>query len=141
MRVLGFEVAIAHLSTDSLFFVDKHNKYYFSESLKSVMGSQKLSMRAIQDLLLGKEADSNLSFKNPNTDKTISVSFDEPVATPFGNMSSVTNIDAREIDIDASLIWSFDDAKWDQYPNIKFNAPNKKYKRISLDSIKTLLAN
>ena len=140
MTVFGFEVAVAHMTPDSVYFVDKHNKYYFAEPLSQVMGSHNLSISAIQDLILGAGSPAELSFKNPGAKDPVVVKFRDFTDTPYGKMASTVNIAApvKDMDVDASLVWGIDKARWNEAPDVKFKTPGAKYKRITMQKIRSM---
>lgn len=158
MRVFGFEVAVVNMTADSIFVVDKHNKYYFAEPLSSVMGSHQISVGRIQDLILGRDTESlilagvaespdasdkqsnTLLFRNPGSQEPVTVSFNDYVSTDFGSVASDVSISApvKGMDIDASLTWSVDDAKWNSSPRISFKAPGSGYRRLSIDRVRSI---
>lgn len=157
MRVFGFEVAVVNITADSIFVVDKHNKYYFAEPLSSVMGSHQISVGQIQDLILGRDTESlllarlaespgtsdiqtnTLLFRNPGSQEPVTVYFNDYVSTDFGPLASDVSISApvRGMDISASLTWSAEDAKWNTAPRITFKAPGSGYRRLTVDRIRS----
>lgn len=140
MRVFGMEVAVAHLTADSVFFVDKHNKYYFAEPLDALLGSHKMSVGRMQDIILGKGVDETLRFNNPGNADPVVVSFSDFVETLFGRLASDISIavPVKDVDVKANLIWSLDDAKWNTRPTVKFTPPGNKYKRITASGLRSM---
>lgn len=53
LRKLGFEVAQLYVTNDSIFAVDKFNRRYLAESLEEVLERCPVSIRDIQNLLMG----------------------------------------------------------------------------------------
>ncbi len=139
LRVFGFEVAIANMTNDSVFLVDKHNKQYFAESLPDVMGSHKLTISQIQDLLLGRGDNNPLIFNT--TGNSVKVSFNDYVTTMFGSLASLVDIDAaiKAGKINASVKWSLTSAEWNTYRQVTFKSPGSNYRRISMANVKRML--
>ncbi len=143
MRVFGMEVAVAHVNNDSVFFIDKHNKYYFAEPLQSVLGTHKMTVAQMQNLILGQTDKTEMEFSNPGSNEPVVVTFSDFSDTDFGRMASVAAIAApvKGMDVEASLIWSIDEARWNTSPQVSFKAPGSKYKRITIARIRTLFGN
>lgn len=138
MRVLGMEVAVVNMTSDSLIMVDKYHKYLFAESLGKIMGSHKLSLGDIQDIMLGLNSNSplnQLSFNNPGSEKPVVATFSDFLSTPAGNLAQTVTVDAplNKTDVQAQLIWSAESAKWNVYPETNFVTPSKGYKTVSID--------
>lgn len=142
MSVFGFEVATLQMNADSVCFTDKHNKYYFAETLRDVLGSHKLTIGEIQQMILGAGGQKELSFNNPDARKPVTIKFTDYADTPFGRMASDIDVDApvKGINLQANMQWKFNSAKWDSYPQIKFKTPSSKYKRITADQIRRMFS-
>ncbi len=54
MRMLGMEVAVAHVDNDSAWVVDKYHKYICSLPTSSLTRNGRFSLSDVQDLLLGR---------------------------------------------------------------------------------------
>lgn len=54
LRMLGFEVAVAHVTPDSVWLVDKYHKYVCSAPTSAITGANNLSLSDLQDMLLGR---------------------------------------------------------------------------------------
>lgn len=147
MRVLGMEVAVINLNSDSLFLVDKFHKYYFAEPLQDILGSHKMSVGQIQDLILGTAVGepTDLTFNNPGSSEPVHVKYADFVNTAVANIASTIAITAPVTDkeVDATLQWSADKAKWNSGASVRFKSPDKtSYSRIPLaDVLRILQAN
>lgn len=144
MRVLGMEVAVANVTPDSMFLVDKFHKYYFAEPLKAVLGSHMMSVGALQDIILGTQLGeaATLTFNNPGASEPVSVTFSDFRATPAGNAAGEVRIQAPVTgkQVDATLVWSLDKAKWDSGNTVNFKRPDpRSYKRITMASVLQML--
>lgn len=54
LRMLGIEVAVAHVTPDSVWLVDKYHKYLCSAPTSAITGANNLSLGDLQDMLLGR---------------------------------------------------------------------------------------
>lgn len=54
LRMLGFEVAVAHVTEDSVWLVDKYHKYVCSAPTSAITGANNLSLSDLQDMILGR---------------------------------------------------------------------------------------
>jgi hypothetical protein len=139
MRVFGMEVAVMNMTGDSVMFVDKYHKYLFSESLDKVMGSHKLSIGDIQNIALGLQSGSNnkLTFNNPESDKPVTITFADFYNTPAGNIAQTISIEAplSKNDVNADVLWSANSADWNTGRTANYVAPDKNYKRVSIDAV------
>lgn len=54
MRMLGIEVAVAHVTADSVWLVDKYHKYVCAAATSAITGPNNLSLSDLQDMLLGR---------------------------------------------------------------------------------------
>ena len=54
MRMLGIEVAVAHVTPDSVWLVDKFHHYLCAAPIAAITGPNNLSLSDIQDMLLGR---------------------------------------------------------------------------------------
>ena len=135
MRMLGIEVAALYMDNDSIFFVDKYNKYYFAEPLKFLLGSKYADMTIgdIQQIVLGQQT-------VPETQK-VQITPSDFVSTPAGNVASLLTIvaDTPQANIQGSVEWKPASAKWNE-PNRKanFKLPDN-YRRITPDNLKSML--
>jgi hypothetical protein len=138
MRVLGMEVAVVNMTNDSIVLVDKYHKYLFSESMANLMGSHKLTLGDIQDIMLGLNSNAplnQLSFNNPGSEKPVVATFSDFEDTPAGKMAQTVTVEAplKKNDVEAQLIWSAASATWNTGRSVDFTTPVKGYKQISLD--------
>ncbi|MCM1348674.1 MAG: DUF4292 domain-containing protein [Firmicutes bacterium] len=53
LKFLGMEVGVIHITSDSVFAMDKFNKKYLAEGFRKFLGGFPLTMTNVQDLLLG----------------------------------------------------------------------------------------
>lgn len=144
MRVLGMEVAVINLNTDSLYIVDKFHKYYFAEPLVSVLGSHKMSVADIQDIIMGTNIGegSEITFNNPGSTEPVHVQYSDFTSTPAGNMSQDIVITAPVTgkDVEASLQWTASKAKWDSDASVRFKTPDaSSYTRITIANVLKML--
>lgn len=141
MRVLGMEVAVVNMTNDSVMFIDKYHKYLFSESLNSVMGSHKMTLGDMQNIMFGLTAnmssDHKLTFNNPGSEKPVTVEFDDFLNTPAGNIAQTVDVEAQlsKSEIDAQLLWSANSAEWNTGRTVDFVSPDKGYKRVSIETV------
>ena len=54
MRMLGIEVAVAHVTADSVWLVDKYHKYVCAAATSAITEPNNLSLSDLQDMLLGR---------------------------------------------------------------------------------------
>jgi hypothetical protein len=139
MRMLGIEVAVVNITPDSLMLVDKYHKYLFSESLQSVMGSHKISLGEIQDIMLGLNSNAplnKLTFNNPGSEKPVEVTFGDFADTPAGKVAETVTLTAplKKTDVEAQLMWTTGSATWNSGRTVDYATPVKGYKRVTLDS-------
>lgn len=143
LRFLGIvEVAEINITTDSVFMVDKHHKYLFAEPLQKVLGKHQLTIGQMQDIMLGTalgEA-SELTFNNPGSDKPVTVAFSGYTASPAGNIARQVTVSApvNRYNVNASLEWSVDKARWDTGRTVNFTPPAG-YRRVTLDNALEML--
>jgi len=143
MRVFGMEVAVAMLTPDSLYLVDKYHHYFFAEPLTAITGKHRLSAGDVQKIILGQSNENPLRFNNAGAEGPVVVTMADFVATLAGDIASNVTINAplRTMDIDAELLWSPKSAKFDTYPSVTFKYPGSKYKRITPADIKYMFSN
>jgi hypothetical protein len=143
MRVLGMEVAVVNITPDSLVLVDKYHKYVFSESLQKIMGSHKITLGDMQDIMLGLNNNAplnKLTFNNPNSDKPVTVTFSDFADTPAGKIAETVTLSAplKKSDVQAQLLWTTSSATWNSGRSVDFTTPVKGYKKVTLeDALKT----
>ena len=142
MRVLGFEVAVANITNDSVWLVDKYHKYMFAEPLSAITGTYRMSVGDIQDMLLRRAAlDDEIIFDNARSDSPVSVKFSDPVTSGDNQYYSDINLSAKlsNIDVAATLEWSLSSAKWNENRQVNFAAPTSGYTVISAASVAKML--
>lgn len=140
MRLLGFEVAVIHVNADSVFVVDKYHKYLFAESLHNMLGSNPMSLGAMQNIMLGIGTGESLTFGNPASGRDVVITYSERADTPAGSMASSVDISApmRKDDIQAALDWGVNSAQFNTGRTVSFKAPTG-YKPVTLDDVLRVL--
>lgn len=127
MRVLGMEVAVAYVNTDSLYFLDKYHKYVFGEPLHTILGPgySGLTLGQMQQILLG-QRDSGVQ----------GITLQSPTPTPGGEVAGEITFDLHPAatDITGSLEWNTRQAQWDQHQPATFKIPAG-YKRLTLPAM------
>lgn len=141
LRVFGFEVAMAHITADSVYLIDKYHKQYFAESLGTVMGSHPITVGQLQNMLLGRVKSDRLTFTNPRAKGDVTVDFSDYAFTTRGPIATQVslNVPLEKLDISALLEWNASSARWDTYQRTTFTRPGGKYRRVSTASIKDML--
>lgn len=146
MRVIGMEVAVIQLNTDSMYIVDKFHKYYFAEPLSAVLGSHIMPVADIQDIILGTQMGeaADITFTNPGSPEPVRVKYSDFVTTIAGNIASDINITAPVTgkSVDASLQWNVSKAKFNTGATVRFKTPEPdSYRRISMANVLQMLKN
>ncbi len=54
VRILGLEMAVAHITEDSVWLVNKYDKYVCAAPTSSIFGENKFTLSDIQDVMLGR---------------------------------------------------------------------------------------
>lgn len=136
MRMLGFEVAVMHIENDSMWVIDKFHKYQFAESLDKVLGKHKMSLGALQDIILGINEGNMRQFDNPSSGKTVTITYADRSETPAGSLASAVGINApmSRDDIEATLYWDLGAAKWQSARSVDFK-PNNSYRKVTIDDV------
>jgi hypothetical protein len=111
----------------------------FSESLQTVMGSHKISLGEIQDIMLGLNTNAplnKLTFNNPGSEKPVEVTFGDFADTPAGKVAETVTLTAplKKTDVEAQLMWTTGSATWNSGRTVDYATPVKGYKRVTLDS-------
>ncbi len=72
----------------------------------------------------------------------VPITYPQPVTTSFGPMAPEINVtySTAKATIDASLVWSFDKARWDKDVELRQPTINAKYRRITTDEITKMLS-
>lgn len=136
MRMLGFEVAVMHIENDTMWVIDKFHKYRFVESLDKILGKHKMSLGALQDIILGIGEGDMRQFDNPASQRTVTITYDDRAITPAGSVAANVDINApmQRDDIEANLTWGLDDAQWEKPRDIKFSPP-RGYRMVTIDDV------
>ncbi|MBO5053588.1 MAG: DUF4292 domain-containing protein [Muribaculaceae bacterium] len=142
MRVFGMEVAVVNITADSVLVIDKYHKYYFNESLSNVMGSHKITVGEMQNIMLGRVGQLKLEFSNPGREQPVTVTYSDFTDTKCGPVAGVVDINApiKHMNIQSRLLWSPSSAQWNTYPAVNIKIPGSKYKLITTDNIKSMLS-
>lgn len=136
MRMLGFEVAVLHVENDTMWVIDKFHKYQFAESLDKILGSHKMSLGALQDIMLGLNEGDMRQFKNPSNNESVTITYEDRRDTPAGLLASTVAINAPmpRDDMEATFYWDLNAAKWNENRTVKFS-PNDGYRKVTLDDV------
>lgn len=142
MRMMGFEVAVMNINSQTATFIDKYHKYMFSESLDKLLGSHKMSVSDIQDLIL-KNTDQALDLTFNNSAGAVTVSYSNPTDTDFGTYASDITINGavKSLTVKASLAWTLKSASWNSGRTVDFQPPTSGYKIITLENAKSIFEN
>jgi hypothetical protein len=141
-RVLGFEVAVANVTNDSVWLVDKYHKYLFAEPLSAITGGHNLSVGDIQQLLMRRAALGDvLSFDNSRLEQPVTIKYADPVESVFGSYYSDIAVSAAltNMEVSAVLDWSLSSAKWNENRSASFVQPDGGYKRITATAVAAML--
>lgn len=144
MRVLGMEVAVINITTDSVWLVDKFHKYAFAESTAHILGQHNMSIGQMQRLILGADNGeaTTVTFDNPRGSEPVTVTFSDYSSTPAGELAGNVRVKAEvgKRDVDASLRWQLNKAVWnDPSRTVSFKSPTKGYTWLnSGDAMKML---
>lgn len=134
MRYIGMEVAVLHINTDSVFFVDKYHKYMFAEPLSSVTGSNfaDLGMTRMQRIAFG---------QTPFVNGRLTVAATDFAPTPAGDIAQAVSfgIELPTDTVKTYVHWDTDAATWnDPGRSVKFRRP-KGYNRITVQDAEAML--
>lgn len=140
MRILGMEVATVNVTADSVWIADRFHKYVFSESTGRVLGSHRLTVGQMQDILFGIDTDGadRLTFDNPGGGTPVTVRFGDFRDTPAGRMAAAIDIEAQvgKTPVDAGLQWSPERAEWNNPSRaVSFKSNFRGYTRVTLDDV------
>ncbi|MDO5394565.1 MAG: DUF4292 domain-containing protein [Bacteroidales bacterium] len=143
IRVLGMEVAVINITSDSVVMADKFHKYLFAEPLATVLGSHKMTVGQMQDIMLGTELGevTEMTFSNPGNPEPVKVSFSDFATVPAGTMAQIVTVTApvNKKEVEASVIWSADRARWDTGARVNFRTPVSGYKRVTVSNALKML--
>lgn len=163
MRVLGMEVAVVHLTPDSLIVLDKYHKLALTEGLSALTSDLPVGICQLQDLMLGTpiRLDGSMLPRGVNAiieeatsgiidsvrveaegHAPVTLTYSTPAVTPYGTLASAMAVEATVAghDARASVTWRLDRAKWDA----DVSAPRKigvppGYRRLTVaDLVKAL---
>lgn len=157
LRAMGTEVAVAHITSDSVWIIDKYHKAYAAEPLSALLGGYPLALSQIQDLMLGQAfmPDSSLAplapaivsrssrpvllateLTAPNGN-SVTLAYADTASTAAG--PAAANISAWAVlqgtGLGASMQWKWRDAKWDTGRRPQFRAPKADYRRLTFSDL------
>lgn len=136
LRVFGFEVAVVHATADSIWLVDKHNKMYVAQPLRSITGGR-YDIGQLQHLILGQANQGQpLAFSSPHAD--VSLVFNDKTETLIGNIFQEINVKAllKGMDISASINWQGRQMKVNESVSPRFTPPGNNYRKIEASDLK-----
>lgn len=93
LRMLGFEVGAAYVTTDSVYAYAKMQKVYIAESLSGLLGGLNLSLADIQSLLIGAPVTIPPTISGTDIDMSVSPATGQPltisISHPSGRSASI----------------------------------------------------
>lgn len=147
MRVLGMEIAVVNITSDSIFVIDKYHKLYFSEATSTALGGRDITVSDMQNMLMGIDPENpfapsiyeeGVTFGSGS--KAVTIKYADFVRTPAGQAASQIVVDAVAggRNVKATLQWQFDKAEWNTGRNARVSMP-RGYKRVTpADVVSTL---